>query len=375
MKRQQDPTETQGARMQGLEDRDEQSHGHSHEHNHEHNHERNHEHSHEHSHEYSHGHIHGHIHGHSHGHSHGHDHHHHGFGHHHHGSGSKKALATALVVTMVIFFAELIGGWLTNSLALLSDAAHMFSDVAALALSLVAAWLATKAASAKRTYGFYRAEVLAALFNGATLVLVSLYIFLEAFHRFLNPPEVQSGTMLLVASIGLIANLFSAWSLMRGGDHEHNLNVRGALLHVLGDALGSVGAIAAGLIMMYTGWYYADPIISVIIGLLVLISSWRLLKETLHILLEGTPSHIDVKQLEETMLSVPGVEQVHDLHVWMISSNFIAMSGHVVVPLEEDGQHTLKALRQLINEQFEIAHTTIQVEHDVMHEECDPCDQ
>ena len=269
--------------------------------------------------------------------------------------------------------AEVVGGLVTNSLALLSDAAHMFSDVAALAISLVALWLAARPATLRRTFGYYRAEVLAALFNGLTLILVSLYIFWEAIGRLLNPPAVQSGWMLVVAGIGLTANLISAWFLMRGGDHHHNLNVRGALLHVIGDALGSVGAIIAGLIMMYTGWYYADPIISVIIGLLVLISSWRLIRETISVLLEIAPAQIDMEKLKHSMLSVPGVTDVHDLHVWMISSSFTSMSGHVVTQNGADNQEILSRLERVLREQFDLTHTTIQMEPSNLHPESDIC--
>lgn len=305
--------------------------------------------------------------------------HHHGhFGHHHHGDGNKKPLAIAMGVTFGILVAEVVGGIITNSLALLSDAAHMFSDVAALGLSLLAIWFSGRSATLLRTYGFYRAEVLAALVNGATLVGVSLYIFKEAYDRFQNPPEVQSGLMLVVASIGLIANLISAWVLSRGDGHKQNLNVRGALLHVIGDALGSVGAIAAGVIMMYTGWYYADPIISVIIGLLVLLSSWRLLRDTVHVLLEGTPSHIDVRNLKKNMLTVQGVKHVHDLHVWTVSSNFISMSGHVSIYEGMDGQHILRELTHMLRDKFGLSHTTIQIEMEELHppvEDCTHCSE
>ncbi|MFC4769881.1 cation diffusion facilitator family transporter [Effusibacillus consociatus] len=301
--------------------------------------------------------------------------HHSGFGHHHHhhAGGNKKSLSIALVVTGGFLIAEVIGGLLTNSLALLSDAAHMFSDAAALGLSLLAIWFAAKPATLRRTFGFYRAEVLAALINGATLVLVSLYIFVEAYERFKNPPEVESGFMIIVATIGLVANLFSAWVLSRGGEHQHNLNVRGAFLHVLGDALGSIGAIVAGLIMMYTGWYYADPIISVVIGILVLLSSWRLLNETVHVLLEGTPRNMDIRKLKKAMLGVIGVKQVHDLHVWTVSSGFISMSGHVVISEERNSNIILRELESLLKEKFGLGHTTIQIETENLHPEWEGC--
>ncbi|MFC4770025.1 cation diffusion facilitator family transporter [Effusibacillus consociatus] len=307
---------------------------------------------------------------------HHHDHHHHGFGHHHHGHGDKRSLTVALLITGGILIAELVGGIITNSLALLSDAAHMLSDVASLGLSLLAIWFASKPATLQRTFGFYRAEVLAALINAVTLVVVSLYIFWEAYERFQNPPEVQSGLMILVASIGLVANLLSAWVLSRGESHQHNLNVRGAFLHVLGDALGSAGAIVAGLIMMFTGWYYADPIMSAAIGLLVLVGSYRLLKDTVHVLLEGTPPHLDLEKVKKAMLGITGVQQVHDLHVWTVSSCFISMSGHVVIQDQTEGQRVLRQLELVLREKFGLSHTTIQIETENLHpnkEECTHC--
>lgn len=301
-----------------------------------------------------------------------HKHEHSGFGH-NHGASNKKSLTIALVITTVFLIAEIVGGIITNSLALISDAAHMLSDVAALGLSLLAIWFASKPATLRRTFGFYRAEVIAALINGATLVLISIYIFFEAYQRFKNPPEVQSGLMLIIAVIGLLANLVSAWVLSRGGGHEHNLNIRGAFLHVIGDALGSVGAIAAGIIMMYTGWYYADPLISVIIGILVLLSSWRLLNETIHVLLEGTPRHINLENVKASMVNVIGVKQIHDLHVWTVSSGFISMSGHVVIEHEKNGPTILQELESLLRNKFDLKHTTIQLEIENMHPDCEEC--
>lgn len=302
-----------------------------------------------------------------------HSHHDHNHDHHHHGSNNKKSLTIALVITTGFLISEIVGGILTNSLALLSDAAHMLSDVVALALSLFAMWIASMPSTLRRTFGYYRAEVLAALINGITLVVVSLYIFYEAYQRFQHPPEVQSGLMLIIAVFGLIANLVSAWVLSRGGDHEHNLNMRGALLHVIGDALGSVGAIAAGVTMMYTGWYYADPLVSVIIGALVLFSSWRLLKETIHVLLEGTPRHIQLGEVKAAMCSIVGVKQVHDLHIWTVSSDFISMSGHVVIDDEKQGPALLKELELLLTNKFDLKHTTIQLETENMHPDCEDC--
>lgn len=212
-----------------------------------------------------------------HNHSHaGHDHSHGPHGHHHFDpSGNKKGLMIALIITVGIMFLEFFGGLVTNSLALLSDSGHMLNDASSLALSLVAVWFATKPASPNKTYGFHRFEILAALLNGVTLFVVAGFIIVEAYGRFFEPPTVASGSMMLIACIGLLANIASAWSLMRKGDVKNNINLRSAYLHVLGDALGSVGAIIAGLAMMIFGWYIADPIISVLVALLILRGAWE----------------------------------------------------------------------------------------------------
>ncbi|MGB3569741.1 MAG: cation diffusion facilitator family transporter, partial [Priestia megaterium] len=210
-----------------------------------------------------------------------HDHHHHHHGHHHHfdtqREGNKKGLLIALIITAGIMVLEFVGGLFTNSLALLSDSGHMLSDTSSLALSLVAIWFANRAASAKKTYGYYRFEILAALFNGVALFVIAGFIIYEAYQRVLEPQSVASGSMMLIATVGLLANLISAWSLMRQGDVKGNVNLRSAYLHVLGDALGSIGAIVAGLLMMLFGWYIADPIISVVVSVLILKSAWGVL--------------------------------------------------------------------------------------------------
>ena len=249
---------------------------------------------------------------------------------------NRKPLAIAFGITFAFMVAEIVGGLLTNSLALLADAGHMATDAAALALALGAVWLARRPPTPARSFGFYRAEVLAALVNAATLVAISVYIFWEAFQRLGNPPEVDSGPMLVVAVAGLLANAASAWVLMRGGGHEHNLNTRGAFLHVIGDMLGSVGAIAAALIMMATGWYLADPILSAGIGGLILWSSWRLFRESVDVLLESAPKRVDVAAVCKAMKGVEGVAAVHDLHVWTVTSGLVALSAHVEVSPARD---------------------------------------
>lgn len=275
---------------------------------------------------------------------------------------NRRPFVIALIITGTFLIVEVIGGLLTNSLALLADAGHMATDVAALALALFAIWLAKRPATAERSYGFYRAEVLAALLNAATLVAISIYIFWEAFNRIGEPPEVDSGPMLLVAIAGLGANAASAWVLMRGGGHQDNLNVRGAFLHVVGDMLGSVGAIVAALVMLSTGWYLADPILSAGIGLLILWSSWRLLRESVEVLLESTPKDIDTTEVLTAISQTDGVAGVHDLHIWTVTSGMIAMSGHVEVTNQRAWHDTLVDLTVKLRTQFGIAHVTLQPE-------------
>ena len=275
---------------------------------------------------------------------------------------NRRPLVIALAITTTFLVIEVIGAIVTGSLALLADAGHMLTDVAALSLALFAIWLANRPATVARSFGFYRAEILAALVNAATLVAVSIYIFWEAFQRIGEPPHIESGPMLLVAIAGLGANAASAWVLMRGAGHEHNLNTRGAFLHVVGDMLGSVGAIVAALVMLATGWYLADPILSAGIGGLILWSSWRLLRESVEVLLESTPKHIDPAAVRIAMSGVAGVHSVHDLHIWTVTSGLVAMSGHVEVTAQAKWAPTLAKLSALLRDQFGIAHVTLQPE-------------
>jgi cobalt-zinc-cadmium efflux system protein len=238
-----------------------------------------------------------------------------------------RPLLIALGITGTFLVIEVIGGIATNSLALLADAGHMVTDVAALLLSLGAIWLARRPATPRRSFGFLRAEVLAALINSATLVAISFYIFWEAFQRIGEPPHVDSGPMLAVAVTGLAANIVSAWVLSRGSGHQDNLNTRGAYLHVMGDLLGSVGAIIAAIIMLLTNWYLADPLLSAGIGLLILWSSWRLLQASVSVLLEATPENIEPEAVATALRATPGVAGVHDLHIWTVTSGLIALSG------------------------------------------------
>src|SRR5437870_9726332 len=245
----------------------------------------------------------------------------------HRGQNVHSSLKAALFITSAFLVAEFLGAIYTNSLALLADAGHMLTDVAALSLSLFAIRFASKRATPQKTYGFYRVEILAALLNGVFLSLVALYIFYEAFHRFADPPVVKADWMLVVAVIGLLANLASAYLLF--GKHHESLNVRGAFFHVLTDAIGSVGAILASIAIIMSGYQIADPLISVVVAVLILWSSWILIRDAVDILLEGTPSHINIVSLREQLGCAAGVESVHDLHVWTLTSGMLAMRCHV----------------------------------------------
>jgi cobalt-zinc-cadmium efflux system protein len=284
----------------------------------------------------------------------------HDHGHRHGRAGNRRRLALTLALAAGYTVAEVVGGLLTNSLALLADAGHMLSDVAALGLSLFAAWVADRPPTPRRTYGYYRAEILAALANGAALIAVSLFVFVEAAHRLRQPPEVMGSAMLAVAVGGLAVNLTGLW-LLHGGRGE-SLNVHGAWLHVLTDALGSVGAIAAAILISSFGWAWADPVASILIGLPVIYSSWRLLAESVAVLMESAPRGIDVDEVHRAMRAVPGVLAVHDLHVWSITTGLDCLSAHVVAAESHAPAALLKALRDTLNEKFGIDHLTIQIE-------------
>jgi cobalt-zinc-cadmium efflux system protein len=255
---------------------------------------------------------------------------------------------------------EFVGGILTNSLALLSDAGHMLTDVAALSLALLAGWFATRPATPRKSFGFHRTEILAALVNGVAIVVIAVFIVLEAVERIGAPPEVKSGPMLVVAGVGLLVNLVAAWLLHR--EHSHNLNVQGALLHVLGDLLGSVGAVTAAIVMLTTGFTLADPIISFVIAALIILSALRLIRRSVDVLLEGTPAHLDLEEIRQALVEVPGVSEVHDLHVWTITSGFESLTAHLVVDPARPLQQVLAASRGLLSERFGIDHSTLQPE-------------
>ena len=272
-----------------------------------------------------------------------------------------RYLGIAIGITLSFFIIELVGGILTNSLALLTDAWHMLNDVFALVFALVAAWFALRPVSVKRTYGYYRAEILAAFLNGIFLWVIVVFIFYEAFQRIQSPAEVESLNMLVIAVLGLVANGLTAVTLSRSKDES--LNVRGAFLHVVADTLGSIGAISAGLVMFFTGWFQADPLISMMIGILIFYSSGRLIRDSLNVLLEGVPSHIDVSVLERSIVELEDVKRVHDLHVWCITpTKMCCMSGHVVVKKGTDRKKLIATLIDMLKEEFGIDHITIQLE-------------
>ncbi len=276
-------------------------------------------------------------------------------------AGSRRALALALGITAVYTVVEVVGGLATGSLALLADAVHMLSDNVALALALFAVWLAERPSTPERTYGYKRAEVLAALANGVTLVALSIWIFYEAFQRFRDPPDVLGGWVLVIGLVGVAVNLAGGAILFRA--RSGSLNVEAAFRHVVADLLGSIGVVAAGVAILATGWLEADPLVSVLIGVLVLVSSWSILRDSTTILLEAAPSGIDTRTVGERLARAPGVVEVHDLHIWTITSGFPALSAHVLVGRGEDCHARRLELARLLHDDFGIEHTTLQVDH------------
>ncbi|MBS1952839.1 MAG: cation transporter [Cyanobacteria bacterium SZAS-4] len=297
------------------------------------------------------------VHSHGGGHSHG-----PGVGHSHHDlrNESKKGMLTVLGLTGAFMVIECITGFLTGSLAMFADAGHMLSDVAALLLSLLAVWFASKPATPGKTYGYYRSEILAGFFNALALVVLSLVIVYEAYRRFSAPPEVQGMPVLIVAALGLTMQLVSLAMLKKSADAS--INSRAAYLEILSDSLASVGVIVSSLIIIFTKWYAADPIISGLIGLAILPRTWLLLSECINILMEGTPGRIDLSSLREAITSVPGVQGVHDVHVWTITSGLDAMSGHILIDSSAPAEEVLTSVTKILNDDFDLHHTTIQVE-------------
>lgn len=272
-------------------------------------------------------------------------------------------LGVVLALTVAFMFVEAVGGWISGSLALLADAGHMLTDAGALGLTLLSAWIGLRPASHSKTYGYQRWEILAALINGAALFGIAGWVVVEAVQRIQHPEPIRAGLFLIVAAGGLVVNLISLGILH--GIRDGNLNTRGAYLHVLGDALGSVGALAAAAIIATTGWMLADPIVSIALALLILVGAWRLMRESTDILLESVPGSVSMAEVHRRILAVSGVTAVHDLHVWGVTSELVAMSGHAIVP---DLAHHPQVLEQIRAEmcQLGIGHVTIQLE--VQHE-------
>jgi cobalt-zinc-cadmium efflux system protein len=269
-------------------------------------------------------------------------------------------LTVIITMTLAFMVLEVIGGVISNSLALIADAAHMLTDVAALGLSLFVIWFSRRPARPEKTYGYLRVEILAALINGITLVVIAFAIFWQAYKRMQTPEDVEGGLMMGVAFAGLIVNIIAA-RMLHSSAHD-NLNLRGAYLHIMGDLVGSVGAILAALMILSTGWTLADPIISFVVGFLILFSSWKLVRESVDILLESTPAHIDLTELRDAIDDIDGVDNVHDLHVWTVTSGYLAMSGHAVVRSIDQSQTILREIHQRMHDRFGIHHVTVQLE-------------
>ncbi len=279
----------------------------------------------------------------------------------------RRDLLIALAITILMMVAEVVGGLLSNSLALLSDAGHMLTDNLALLLSFFAMKFATMPATERKTFGFYRLEILAALLNGIVLVLLSFYIMYQAYLRMLHPQPVQGSLMLVIAVIGLAANVVGALFLFK---HSHtNLNIRGAYLHIIGDALSSIGVVIGGLVILYTGWYLIDPILSIFISLVIIYGSWSLVKESVNILLESVPTHINIDTIAEEIAKIKGVREAYHIHVWTITSGVYAMSAHVLIDdrLVSGSREIIDEIRNLLSGKFNVLHSTIQLE-------CDRCD-
>ncbi len=283
------------------------------------------------------------------------------------GTSGQRELFLALLITSSIMLVELVAGLLSGSLALVADAAHMLTDAFALSLSLFAAWVITKPATSEKTYGYYRTEILAALVNGMALWLIVIWIYVRAIHRLQHPSQILIGPMLLAAVIGLLANLASGRILFRA--RRRSLNVQSAFIHVLGDTLGSCGVITAGLLIHFKGWTLADPLVSLFIGLLIAISSGILVKQSVNVLLEGVPTHLDLSQISHAIQQLQGVRGVHDLHLWTITTGMEAMSGHIIVEELAKGPALLDVLNRVLAERFSIHHTTFQLEPHRQHAE------
>ncbi|MFH1514864.1 MAG: cation diffusion facilitator family transporter [bacterium] len=282
---------------------------------------------------------------------------------------NRKRLLITLILLAIFMVAEFVGGLLANSLALIADAGHMLSDVAAITISFFAIWISQRPPVRQHTYGFFRTEIFAALFNGVALVVISIIILIEAFERFSNPPEVLAPLMIGVASVGLIVHLTGLFIL--SGGRTESLNVRAAWLHVLTDALGGIGVIISGGLIWAFGWYIADPIASVLIGLLVLFSACTLIKEAVRILMEVAPGHLDADKIRTEIKSLSGVSEVHDLHIWTVTTGRDVLTGHVIIKSDTNALDILHKVHEILHDRFGLDHITIQVEpEDFDEEEC-----
>lgn len=282
-------------------------------------------------------------------------------------AGGKKDILIALSITILIMVAEAVGGLLSNSLALLSDAGHMLTDNLALMLSFFAMTFASRLATERRTFGFYRLEILAAFVNGIVLVLISIYIMYEAYLRTVNPQPVQGMLMLIIAVIGLVGNIIGMGFLHK---HSHNsLNIRAAYLHIVGDALSSIGVVIGGVVILYTGWYLIDPVLSFLISLVIIYGAWALVKESVNILLESVPAHINIENIAAEIAKIDGVREAYHIHVWTITSGIYALSAHVLIDdrLVSSSRELNERIKALLSEKFKVGHSTIQLE-------CERCD-
>jgi cobalt-zinc-cadmium efflux system protein len=280
-----------------------------------------------------------------------------------------RSIVIAMIPAFVVFSVEIYGGIVSGSLALLADAGHIAIDIGSLVISYIAVWVARKPANDRKSYGYYRVEILAALINSLLIIATSIYICYEAYSRFGNPEDVKGNQMLIFASIGLVANLVSMWFLHRG--HNHNMNVQSAYLHLISDALGAVGAIAGSIVIMLTGWMTIDPIISVFIAVMILKSAWDIIRDATDVLLEAVPKSISIKQIERELLAMDSVKSVHDLHIWTITSGVYALSSHVVVTDYGCSRDLITKINKLLLEKFSIEHVTIQLEDAFVEKEID----
>ncbi len=276
-------------------------------------------------------------------------------------TGEKRSLFLALFLTVSIMILEFLGGIFSNSIALISDASHMLTDSLALSLSLFAVIFATRPATPNKTYGYYRLEILAALLNGVILTVIALAIFYKAYLRILSPQPIKAEVLIFVASIGLLANILGLFILHK---KRANLNVKGAFLHILGDTLSSIGVIIGGVIILLTGWVQVDALVGIMIGAVIIYGSFRLIKESVDILLEAVPSGIETLQVSEAMKTIEGIKEIHHLHIWCITTGLIALSGHIVLekPFQAKSDDILKKVREMLHDRFKINHATIQIE-------------